>query len=31
MENAKKYEELSKQHFALVDKKTAEKVKGSQS
>ena len=31
MENAKKYEELSKQHFALVDEKTAEKVKGSQS
>lgn len=31
MENAKKYEELSKQHFTLVDEKTAEKVKGSQS
>ena len=31
MENAKKYEELSKQLFDLVDEKTAEKVKGSQS
>ena len=27
LENAKKYEELSKKHFALVDAETAEKYK----
>ncbi len=27
LKNAKKYEELSKEHFALVDEKTAQKIK----